>query len=162
VLVKFGAAGVDWYNTAGVWPIILMLCNLWKVGGYDSIIYTAGIAGISAEYYEASIVDGASKWQQISKITIPLLRPLIIILTLLAIGRIFYSDFGMFYNVTQNSGALYRTTELMDTFVYRSIRVTGDFGMASAAGFIQSIVGFILVVLSNYAVRKIDEEYRLF
>lgn len=161
-LPSIGMQPVDWYNTPQVWPIILVLCYLWKWCGYGSVIYTAGIMGINSEYYEAAIVDGANKRQQIFKITIPLLRPMIIILTLLAIGRIFYADFGMFYNITQNSGTLYSTTDVMDTFVYRAIRVTGDFGMASAAGFIQSVVGFLLVLGSNFVVRKLDEESRLF
>jgi ABC-type polysaccharide transport system, permease component len=161
-LESFGLQGIDWYNTPAVWPAILVICNIWKSCGYGSIIYTAGIMGINSEYYEAAIVDGAKKRQQITKITIPLLKPMIIILTLLSVGRIFYADFGMFYNVTQNSGLLYSTTDVMDTYVYRAIRVTGDFGMASAAGFIQSIVGFLLVLLSNYAVKKIDDDYKLF
>ena len=161
-LLSVGVQPIDWYNRPELWPAILILCNIWKAAGYGSVIYTAGIMGINSEYYEAAIVDGASKWQQITRITIPLLRPMIIILTLLAIGRIFYADFGLFYNVTQNSGSLFKTTDVMDTFVYRSIKVTGDFGMASAAGFIQSIVGFVLVLISNQVVRKVDEEYRLF
>jgi putative aldouronate transport system permease protein len=161
-LESLGFQSVDWYNTPSAWPAILVLCNIWKSCGYGSIVYTAGIMGINSEYYEAAIVDGGNKWQQITKITIPLLRPMIIILTLLSIGRIFYADFGMFYNVTQNSGMLYSTTDVMDTYVYRSLKVTGDFGMASAAGFIQSIVGFILVLFSNMVVKKIDDDYKLF
>lgn len=162
LIQSVGLQPIDWFNKPELWPAILIFCNIWKYAGYGSVIYTAGIMGINSEYYEAAIVDGASKWQQITKITIPLLKPMIIILTLLAIGRIFYADFGMFYNVTQNSGSLFKTTDVMDTFVYRSIRVTGDFGMASAAGFIQSIVGFVLVLVANQVVRKVDEEYSLF
>ena len=157
-----GLKPVEWYNRPEYWPVILTLANLWKVTGYGCVIYTASIVGINEEYYEAATVDGANRWQQVIKITLPMLKPLIIILTLLALGKIFYSDFGMFYNLTRNAGTLYSTTDVMDTYVFRALRVTGDFGMSAAAGLFQSIIGFVLVWASNQLVRKIDNENALF
>lgn len=162
VLVSIGMQPVEWFNKPEYWPVILILANAWKITGYGCVIYLAGITGINIEYYEAAIVDGAGRFKQAIKITIPLLKPLIIMLTLLALGRIFYSDFGMFYNLTRNAGALFKTTDVMDTFVFRTLRVLGDFGMSSAAGLFQSIVGFILVIVSNLVVRKINSENALF
>ncbi len=161
-LAGFGLEPVEWYNKPEYWPFILTLANLWKVTGYGCVIYTASITGISEEYYEAATVDGANRWQQAFRITLPMIKPLIIILTLLSLGKIFYSDFGMFYNLTRNAGTLYSTTDVMDTYVYRALRVTGDFGMSAAAGLFQSIIGFVLVLASNQLVRKIDNENALF
>lgn len=139
-----------------------MLVQLWKSFGYNSIIYYATIVGIDRTYYEAAVVDGAGTWTQITKITLPLLKPTIITLTLLSIGRIFYSDFALFYQVPMNSGLLFDATNTIDTFVYRGLMETNDIGRASAAGFIQSILGFALVLGSNAIVRKIDKEQALF
>ena len=162
LLVSVGLQPVEWFNRPEYWPAILTLANIWKITGYGCIIYTAGIVGINEEYYEAASVDGATRWQQVFKITLPMIRPLIIILTLLALGKIFYSDFGMFYNLTRNAGTLYSTTDVMDTYVFRALRVTGDFGMSAAAGLFQSIVGFVLVFASNRLVKRIDSESALF
>lgn len=162
VLGNLGLTEPSWYSTPHFWPIILTLVYLWKNVGYLSIIYVAGLIGINEEYYEAAKIDGATRLQQIFKITLPLLTPLIITMTLLQIGRIFYADFGLFYNVTLNSGMLYQTTDVLDTYVFRSLRVLGDVGMASAAGMYQAVVGFILVMLSNWSVRKIDKDSALF
>ncbi len=162
ILVGIGLAEIDWYNEASLWPAILTMVSIWKATGYGCIIYYAGIMGIDTEYYEAATVDGANWWQKVTKITIPLLSPLIIILLLLSIGRIMHSDFGMFYNITRDSGMLYSTTDVLDTFIYRSLRVSNDIGVSSAANFYQAIVGFVLVAVTNVVVRKIDKEKALF
>jgi putative aldouronate transport system permease protein len=151
-----------WYGEGAKWPIILTLVNIWKNTGYNCVIYVASITGIDQEFYEAATVDGATKFQQIRKITIPLLIPLMIILTLLAVGRIFYSDFGLFFSVTRNTGALMDYTQTLDVYVYNTLRNMSDVGMSSAAGLYQSICGFILVMASNLIVRKIDPEKALF
>ncbi|GIP50493.1 putative multiple-sugar transport system permease YteP [compost metagenome] len=162
VLSGFGLQEISWYATPEYWPYILIITNLWKSIGYTSVVYLAAITGFDRSLYEAAMIDGAGKWRQIRSITIPLLKPLIIIMTLLAIGRIFYADFGLFYNVPRNSGALYPVTNVIDTYVYRGLNATGEMGMATAAGFYQSIIGFILVITSNYTVRKLDKDSALF
>ncbi|NOU86185.1 ABC transporter permease subunit [Paenibacillus sp. LMG 31460] len=161
-LTGMGLQPVQWYMEPRYWPAILLVVMLWKTSGYYSIIYLSAILGISDEYYEAAKIDGASKLQQIRFITLPLLTPVVTIMTLLQIGRIFYADFGLFYNVTRDSGMLYTTTDVIDTYVFRMLRSAGDVGMASAAGFYQAIVGFALVLLANLIVRKIDKENALF
>ncbi|MFD0693385.1 ABC transporter permease [Paenibacillus sp. GCM10027628] len=162
VLPMLGLDPLSWYNEPGVWPYILTFIHTWKGAGYLCIVYLAAIIGIDQEYYEAATLDGASKFQQIRKITIPLITPVIIMMTLLAIGRIFYSDFGLFYQVPMDSGALFDTTNVIDTYVYRGLMQLGDIGMSSAAGLYQSLVGFVLVLLSNFIVRKINKENALF
>ena len=139
-----------------------MLVNLWKTIGYNCIIYLAAILGFDKGYYEAAAIDGAGKWQQIIKITIPLLRPTIIMMTLLAVGKIFYSDFGLFYQVPQNSGALFSVTNTIDTYVYRGLLELGDITLSAAAGLYQSVIGFILVLGSNLWVRRLDPDSSLF
>jgi len=144
------------------WPFLLTFVNAWKVIGYNSIIYISTILGIDKGIYESAAIDGASKWVQIKKITIPLLKPTVIMMTLLAVGRIFYSDFGLFYQVPQNQGALFSVTNTIDTYVYRGLLELGDMSMSAAAGLYQSIVGFILIILANYSVRRIDPDSALF
>lgn len=162
LLTRIGLHPVDWYSSPQYWPAILTIVNLWKSAGFWSIVYLAGILAISPEYYEAARIDGANKWAQIRYITLPLLMPLIIINVLLSVGRVFYADFGLFYQVTGNNGLLYSTTDVIDTYVYRSLTSIGDVGMAAAAGAYQSVVGFVLVVLANWLVRRIDPEKALF
>jgi putative aldouronate transport system permease protein len=162
VIEKIGYESIDWYADYRYWPFILTFLHIWKHAGYFSIIFYAGIMGISSEYYEAAKIDGATKLQMIRKITIPLLMPIIVIVTLLQIGRIFYADFGLFFQVTRDIGMLYPVTDVIDTYVYRALRVTGDIGMASAAGFYQSIIGFCLVLTTNLVVKKINSENALF
>jgi putative aldouronate transport system permease protein len=161
-LKAIGVAPVLWYNTPEAWPFILVLINLWRTLGYGSIIYLAGIQGISPEYFEAAMIDGARKSQQIWHITLPLLRPLMIILTLLAIGRVFFADFGLFYIVPSNSPLLQPATNVIDVYVYNALTGGGTVGMAAAAGFYQSIVGFALVFSANWIVRRISPEQALF
>lgn len=162
ILEPLGIEPVQWYNRPGYWPFILSFAQIWKTLGGNSIVYLAAVTNIDAELYEAAVIDGASKWKQIRYITIPLLIPLMIILTLLHIGRIFFADFGLFFQVTQNSGALYQATSVIDTYAYNALRVMGDTGMSSAVGFYQATVGFVLVVISNLIVRKIDKDSALF
>ncbi len=160
--VLLGGEGINWYATAKYWPIILTIVHFWQVAGQSSIIYMATISGIDKSLYEAARLDRATKWQQITHITLPLIRPTIILMLLLSIGRIFNSDFGMFYQVTLNSGMLYSTTQTIDTYVYRALIEMNNVGMSSAASVFQAILGFLLVLLSNAAVRKIDSDSVLF
>lgn len=154
--------GVNWYSTPGAWPVIILIVYLWKNAGFQCILFIASIIGISSDYFEAARIDGASKWQQIRYITLPLIRPTIIMVVILALGKIFYSDFGLFYQVTRDSGAIYATTNTIDTYVFRGLTKLGNIGMSSAAGFYQSIVGFVLVLFSNLAIRKYNKESALF
>ncbi|MGG4143626.1 ABC transporter permease subunit [Paenibacillus algorifonticola] len=162
ILPALGIDPVSWYNEPKYWPFILVIVNLWKGIGFSCVVFLAAIIGINKDYYEAAMLDGASKWQQIRKITIPLIAPIVIMMTMLSIGRIFYSDFGLFYQVPMNSGALFSTTNVIDTYVFRALMQLGDIGMSAAAGLYQSVVGFILVILSNYAVRKFSKDNALF
>ena len=162
VLRALGMEPISWYMKKQYWPFILVFVNAWKVIGYNCIIYLAAILGIDRSIYESAAIDGASKWAQIKNITIPLLRPTVIMLTLLAVGRIFYSDFGLFYQVPQNQGALFSVTNTIDTYVYRGLLELGDMSMASAAGLYQSVIGFMLILSANWAIRKIDPESAMF
>jgi putative aldouronate transport system permease protein len=162
ILPLLGIEEISWYTEAKYWPYILTFINMWKGVGFLCVIYLAAIIGINQEYYEAAKLDGANKWQQIIHITIPSIMPVIVMMTLLAIGRIFYSDFGLFYQVPMNSGALYDTTNVIDTYVYRGLMQLGDIGMSAAAGLYQSIVGFVLVLLSNYLVSRKSKDNALF
>jgi len=162
LLMGLGMPAINWYASPQYWPVILTLVNLWKNAGFWSIVYLAGIIAINPEYYEAASLDGATTWQKIWYITLPLLKPLIIINVLLSIGRIFYADFGLFYQVPRNVPQLFPTTDVIDTYVYRTLTALGDVGMASAAGAFQAIVGFVLVLGSNWLVRRTDPERALF
>ncbi|MDN4070543.1 ABC transporter permease subunit [Paenibacillus sp. FSL R5-0407] len=162
ILTALGMSEISWYSQAKYWPVILTIVYIWKMAGYSSIVYMASIAGMDKSIYEAAKIDGAGKLRQIKDITLPLLKPTIIILTLMAVGRIMNSDFGLFYQVPMNSGALYSTTQTIDTFVYRAMMQLNDTGMAAASGLYQSLVGFILVMVANGIVRKIDSDNSLF
>jgi len=159
----FGAEkNINWYYNVPFWPPLLVFIHLWKGVGYQAVVFLASISGISAEYYEAAMLDGASKMQQIRYITLPHLRSITTILLILAVGSIFNGDFGLFYTVTQNTGQLYPVTQVIDTYVYNALINLNDFGRSSAAAFYQSIVGFSLVMLSNAVVRKLDPDNSLF
>lgn len=162
IMKALGREGISWYTEKKYWPFILVFVSAWKSVGYQCIIYLATLLGFDRAYYEAAEIDGATTWQQITRITLPLLKPTVIMLTLMAIGRIFYSDFGLFYQVPQNSGALYSVTNTIDTYVYRGLLEAGNISMSAAAGFYQSIVGFVLVLGANLLVRKFDKENSLF
>ena len=162
ILPLFGLEGISWYNEAQYWPVILTIVYIWKSIGYNCILYYATICGIDRSLYEAAVVDGANRWQQVWNITLPCLKSTIIILTLMSLGNIFRSDFGLFYQVTMNSGTIISTTQTIDTYVYRGLMQTSNIGMSSAAGVYQSVVGFILVLSANFIVRKLDSESSLF
>jgi putative aldouronate transport system permease protein len=159
---RLGIQAINWYIEPIYWPFILVFTNLWKYTGYSSVIYLAAIAGIDQNCFEAAALDGASRWQVIVRIMIPLISFVIIIQVLLSIGRLFYSDFGLFYQVPQNMGPLFKATNVIDTYVYRTLVNVGDIGMSAAAGLYQSVVGFVLVLVSNLIVRRIDIEKSLF
>ena len=162
ILPLFHMDPIQWYQKPKYWPAILIIANCWKGVGYGCLIYIASLIGIDPSFYEAARLDGASKWQEITKITLPSLVPTIITLLLLSIGRIFYSDFGLFYQVPMNSGVLVPTTNVIDTYVYRALIEQGNISMSSAAGVYQSLVGFCVVMLSNWIVRRVDKDQALF
>ena len=162
LLPLFGAKPISWYTESKYWPVILVIVQLWRSFGFQSIVYYATIVGFDSSYYEAAIMDGASTWKQITKITLPLLKPTIIILTIMSLGRMFASDFGLFYHVPMDSGLLYSTTTTIDTFVYRALMKDGDVSRALAAGFLQSVLGFAVVMITNGVVRKVEKDSALF
>ena len=162
ILRPLGLPEISWYTEPKYWPAILIIVYTWKSFGYNCILYYATLVGIDHGYYEAAVIDGANRWQQVWNITLPELVPTIITLTLMSIGKIFYSDFGLFYQVPMDSGPLYDVTNTIDTYVYRGLIRLNNVGMSSAAGFYQSIVGFALVLLANFTVRKISKENALF
>lgn len=153
--------GISWYTEPKYWPFILTFVNQWKIIGFSMLLYLSSLLGIDQTYYEAAMLDGASKWQQIRKITLPLLRPTIIMLVILNIGQIFRSDFGLFYQVPMHQGALTDATQTIDTYVYTALK-SGNFGMSGAASLVQSIVGFVFIVAANFIVRKFDKNSSLF
>ena len=153
---------VNWYSEPKYWPMILVIVNAWKNAGYASIVYIGSIAGIDPSLYEAARIDGAGKWKQIVRVTLPQLKSTIILMTLLSVGRIFASDFGLFYQVPMDSGALYNVTQTVDTYVYRALIKNGDVGMSAAASLIHSIVGFVNDVTANWLVKKADSDSALF
>jgi putative aldouronate transport system permease protein len=162
ILPLFGIDPINWYGEPKYWPFILVFVSAWKSVGYNCIVYLATLMGFDKALYESAQIDGATKLQQIRYITIPLLKPTVIMLTLMAVGRIFYSDFGLFYQVPMNQGALYSTTNTIDTYVYRGLLQLGNISMSAAAGLYQSVVGFVLVLGANLLVRKIDKDSALF
>ncbi len=162
IFKALGMKTVSWYNEPKYWPYILTFVHLWKTVGYAMIIYYSSIVGISQDYFEAATLDGASKWQQIKYITLPLLKPTMITMLVLQVGRIFYSDFGLFYQIPMNSGTLYSVTRTIDVYVYNALMKSSDFGMSSAASVYQSIVGFVLIIAVNALLRKTSKENALF
>lgn len=163
VLLKhMGKEAVDWYAKPNAWPVILTISSVWKGVGMDSVVYYAALMGLDTSLFEAAEVDGASKFQVTMKIIVPLLIPLISVLTILKIGNIFRADFGLFYQLTRNVGLLYSKTDVIDTYIFRTMRVVGDMGMSSAVGLMQSVVGFILVMLTNHISKKINPDNALF
>ena len=162
MLTSLGKDRISWYSTPKYWPFILTFINLWKNMGYNTVLYYATLFGIDVSYYEAAVVDGASRWQRIRYITIPSLIPTITIMVLMAISRIFYSDFGLFYQVPLNSGPLIDVTNTIDTYVYRGLRENSNIGMSAAAGLYQSVVGFIMVIAANTLVKRMGNGNELF
>lgn len=162
ILKPLGKGPISWYMEPKYWPAILIIVNAWKGVGYSCLVFIASIASISPGLFEAAELDGASKWQQIRYITLPSVKTTVITLVLLSVGRIFYSDFGLFFQVPLDSGPLFNVTSTIDTYVYRSLLQLGNVGMASAAGFYQSCVGFVLIMICNFIVRKVDSDSALF
>lgn len=162
IVKPMGREAINWYMQSKYWPYILVFCYMWKNIGYMMIIYYSSIVGLSQDYFEAAAIDGATKWQQIRKITLPLIRSAIITMVILNIGRIVTSDFGLFYQIPKNSGALYGVTQTLDVYVYNALMQNSDFAMSSAASVFQSIVGFVFVLATNALVRKYNEESALF
>lgn len=157
-----GKEVTSWYTTPGPWPYLLVFANLWKNAGYSTVLYLAAITGIDANQYEAAAIDGASKWQQVLYVTIPHLRTMICILFIMNVGRIFASDFGLFYNVPMQNGALFSVTQTIDTYVYRAYIATGNPGQSSAAGLLQNVLGFICILSANAIVKKVDADSAMF
>lgn len=157
-----GFKGINFYGTPHVWPFIIIFFSAWKSVGYGTVLYLAAIMGIDTEVYEAAQLDGANVFQRIIHITIPSLMPTLIILTLLAIGNIFRGDFQMFYQLVGNNGPLFNTTDVIDTFTFRSLIRSGEIGMSAAAGLYQSVFCFLTVIVTNYIVRRYDKDYSLF
>lgn len=157
-----GETPTSWYTTIEPWPYIIVFANLWKNVGYSTVLYLSAITGIDSNQYEAAAIDGASKWQQVIYVTIPHLKTMICILFIMNVGKIFNSDFGLFYNVPMQNGALFPVTQVIDTYVYRALMVTGDISMSSAAGLLQNVLGFICIVTANSIVKKIDADSSMF
>ena len=154
VLVMFGQKKISWYTRADLWPAILVAMRLWKGAGMNAIIFLAAITGIDESIYEAAMIDGASRGQRIRQITIPLIMPTVTIMTLLSIGKIMYGDFGMIYALSGDNGVLYETTDIIDTYVFRVLRQTGDPSQAMAIGLFQSVIGFAMVYGTNQLVKR--------
>lgn len=161
-LKSLGLAPLDIYTTPSYWKYILVFFSAWKVVGYGAVFYMAAIMSIDRETYEAADIDGANVFQRILHVTLPSLRPTIVILVLLAIGNIFRGDFGLFYQLVGNNGMLFQATDVIDTYVYRSLMVNNEIGMSAAIGFYQSVLCFATILLTNYLVRKTDRENALF
>jgi putative aldouronate transport system permease protein len=157
-----GLKPVNWYGRPELWPGILTFANIFKYAGYNSIIFLATIVGISEELYESARIDGASRFQQVRRITLPLLRPIFIIMLLMGIGRIFYGDFGMIYGIVADNGVLFPTTDVIDTYSYRVLRQVGNLSMSSAVVLYQSVMGLVTIVVFNWIVRKVEPDVRLF
>ena len=153
---------VAWYHTAKYWPIILTIVHFWQNAGQSSIIYMASIGGIDKGLYESARLDGAGKWSQIWNITLPMLKPMIILMLLMSIGRIFNSDFGLFYQVPLGNGLLSSTTQTIDTYVYRALLELNNISMSSAASVFQAVIGFVLVLASNLLVSVVEPDNALF
>ena len=150
------------YSQAGLWPWILLVTKIWKDTGYGSVLYMSVLAGIDTSLYEAADIDGANKWQKICHITIPSLIPMITVMLLLSVGNVMHSDTGLFYQVTRNSGILYPTTQVLDSYVLNQIKSGSNFGYTAAASFFQSVVGLLLMLVANFTVRKIAPDNALF
>ena len=159
IITHFGGQGIQWYSNPKYWPLILVIMNLWKTVGYSMVVYLASITGIDGSLYEAAVIDGATKFQQAKYITIPSIKPIVIMMFILNVGKIFYSDFGLFYQVTQGiPNSLYKVASTFDTYIYNALQTNVAIGKTAAAGFFQSIACCITILLANYIVSKIDSD----
>jgi putative aldouronate transport system permease protein len=161
-IIRLTGESPDFYNTATWWPLIFVLLRIWQGTGYGTIVYVAAITGFDQGMYEAARIDGASRWQQVTRITLPMLKTTIIMLTILAVGGIFRGDFGMIYAVLGDNPELFETTDVIDTFVYRALRQLNNLGMSTAAGLFQAVVGFILVGFTNWITKRLEPGAALF
>lgn len=162
IAAREGGQTLDWYNTPEAWVAIIIVLQIWKTVGMNVLMYYASLMSIDTSYYEAATIEGATRLQMIRRITLPFLYPMMIILTILAVGKIMNSDFGLFYQVPMDSKTLYSTTDVLETYVYRALIQSGNIGMSSAAGFLKSVVGFVLVMITNKVVKKINPDYALY
>ena len=162
LLMSLGLEPISFYTTTTWWPLICIIVNLWKGFGYSSIVYYATVLGIDSGLYEAASIDGANIWQKVWHITLPGLKYTVITLVLMSLGGIMYSDFGLFYQVPMQSGLISSVTDTIDVYVYRALTQTNDIGRSAAAGFLQSVVGFALIMTVNGIVRKVEKDSALF
>ena len=162
LIEMFGGEKVSWYTEKMPWIFIIIIVRIWKVLGFNTIIYYGSIIGIDSTLYEAARIDGANEWQVARKITLPLLMPTIMILFIMATGNILRADFGLFYYVPNNQGPLYPVTDVIDTYIYRALKVSGDIPGSSAASFVQSVAGLVIVFIANHITKKIDPDNALF
>lgn len=162
LIVALGGENIRFYQDSSVWPVILVIVNMWKQIGYGSVLYLSVLAGIDPNLYEAASIDGASTRQKMWYITLPMLVPMVIVRTLMGLGRIMHSDTGLFYQVTKNSPALYDTTQVLDSYVLNAIMTSTDYGVTAATTFYQSVIGFLMVVGTNMIIRKISPDNALF
>ena len=153
---------ISFYSDAGPWRVILVIMKIWQGAGYGAIVYIATITGMDPGIYEAAEIDGANRIQQIWYLTLPMLKPTIILMTLFSVGRIFYGDFGMIYGLVQDNSLLYATTDVIDTYVYRMLRQLNNYGMSTAVGLVQSVLGFVFVYIANKLARKFEPDSAIF
>ena len=162
LIQQFGGEGISWYTEAAFWPFIIIFMSQWKGIGYNTVVYLASICGIDKTYYEAAVIDGATKWQQIVHITLPFLKPMAVVLTIMRVGSMFSSNFDLFYQVPMNSGQLYSVTNTIDVFVYNTLKESNNVGLSSAVSFVQSVAGLVLVLVTNQIIRWIDRDLAMF
>jgi putative aldouronate transport system permease protein len=162
ILKSLGIGPISWYNEPKYWPAIIIIVNAWKWVGNNCIIYLAAIIAIDQELYEAARIDGANRWRQVWNITIPQIMPVIIVMFLVFVGRIFNTDLGLFFQVPRNAALLRPVTQTLDAYIYQTLIGIGDIGMASAGAFFQSVFGFITIVAANLVVKKVDPDSSLF
>ena len=162
VLAHFGITGFSIYKQVAQWPIVLILVRLWKQTGYGTVVYLAAIAGISKDLYEAAAIDGASVWQKIRYITLPSLKPTVMVMVLLSLGNVFRGDFGMFYQLVGSNQLLLENSDILDTYIYRMLTTSPNVGLTSAAGLYQSVLCFVTILVANWIVKKVDPDYTLF
>ena len=162
LIESFGGEIIPFYNSAGLWPSIFVIIRIWKGAGFGAVVYMAAITGIDVEINEAATIDGASRLQRIFYVTIPLLKDTVILMTLLSVGWIFYGDFAMIYAFVGDNSSLFKTTDVIDTYVFRALRTNTNMGMSASIGLYQSVVGFILVLITNMLVRKVNPESAIF
>lgn len=162
IVTAMGGKAIKFYSRADLWPMILVILNIWQGAGFGTIVYIAVITGLSQEMFEAARIDGANRFQQIWYLTLPLLKSTVILLTIMAVGNIFRGAFGMIYAVTGDRAMLYSTTDVIDTYVYRIFRTNNSLDMSTAVSFLQSVVGLVMVMTTNFIVKKVEPESALF